>query len=85
MPARRTSDKRGVRCAFFIGCTHVEPIGGCADGRELIEADQGVATVERWNAEAERLFAGQTARWTAAERTRFRTQIGFPKSAHPAA
>lgn len=73
-PAWRTSQKRGVKCAFLTGCVHLVKFGQW----QIVELPAAEALLTSWNAEAERLFATHTATWTAPERTAHRTALKYP-------
>lgn len=76
-PAWRTSQKRGMRCAFLSGCRHIAAHGGW----KIVELPNAEALLTTWNAEAERLFAASTAHWEAHERAVFRAALGYPQAA----
>jgi hypothetical protein len=76
-PARRTSEKRGVTCAFLAGCKHADAIFGPA----AIEQPKWPEAIARWNTEAERLLTAMSGRWTPVQLTNFRASLGFPAAA----
>lgn len=78
--AARTSEKRGVSCAFVVGCRHVTEMFATA----IVEAPQAAATVARWNAEAQRLFDTYTATWTTEQRAAYRQRLGWAPLAETA-
>ena len=71
--AHNTSVKRGVDCYFFSGCKHaaeVAPPGRIHDKQEELEAVEAA-----WSERVQRLFEAQTAHWTEAQRTSWKTFI----------
>ena len=76
-PAWRTSQKRGVRCAWMTGCKHFVAFGAW----RVVELPQSEERIAAWNTEAERLLATRTAHWTDAERARHRAGLGWDKPA----
>ena len=75
--AQRTSEKRGVRCAFLVGCPDVSRL--FLD--EIIAAPDAGAAAVRWNAEAIRLFDVQTVHWTDPQRATWRAKLCLPPPA----
>lgn len=73
-PAWRTSQKRGVKCAFLTGCPHLVKFGAW----QIVELPAAAALLTLWDAEAERLCAARTAAWSESDRALYRTALGFP-------
>jgi hypothetical protein len=57
-----------------VGCGHAATLFRL----DLIEAPSAADAIARWDAEAERLFAVYTARWTPEQRAAFRGSLAWP-------
>ena len=71
--ATNTSAARKRNCYILMGCSHAV---GTSPSHDIVEDPEGwKVTEEIWEAEAERLFALKTERWTDVERANFKRQI----------
>lgn len=71
--AKRTSENRGVRCAFLVGCDHVTKLFGC----RLVETPNANTAAEEWNAEAARLLAEKVRRWSDGQQAQLKSRFKF--------
>ncbi len=75
-----SSAKRGETLHQWLGCKHAQPL--CSSDVLVRKADMQ-AIEDRWDAEARRLFAEYTARWTELERRAYARRLKYPEETAP--
>lgn len=69
--ANMTSGKEKRDHFTWMACSHASPMG------PAVPTAEREATVEKWNAEARRLYELRTANWSAQAREKFGRLLGF--------
>lgn len=75
--ARRTSEKRKIKCCFFVGCRHTDELTLGCEGRIVAEPEI-LPLVERWNAWANEALAHRIHGWTDERRDALMRGLGWP-------